>query len=298
MSSSGSLPGRAPGMLGRIRHDPAALARVPSHRFGAVPPPPAIDRSAFAFVPGLYDNDTLPDCTAVALANAARGVAALNGYDLVLDGTKVPAFYGACVGKPADLAATGGAVMLDVLARQAAQGFDIGPQTLHGLYATINCQSRSALARGIARLGVGYWGVTMRERDMERAAVWDVQDGRDDGDVAGGHAVIAWDYTGLSDGDTLRIATWGRWQPATWGWVVARLDEAYGIVWRQLERADGTFYSGVTADGLVAEIATAWTNFAPSLQGVHHLGQDASPVAGLGLPEQANGFVPRAVAAP
>jgi hypothetical protein len=244
-------------MLGRLRHDPVALARVPSHRFGAAPPPLTLDRSAIAFEPGLFQNDTLPDCTAVALANAARGIAALNGFDLVLDPACVPAFYGACVGDPANLAATDGAVMLDVLARQAAQGFDVGPQTLYGLHATIDRHSRSALASGMARLGVGYWGVTLRERDMERAGLWDVQAGRDDGDVVGGHAIIAWDYSGLGDADTLRIGTWGAWQPATWAWVAARLDEAYGIVWRQLQRADGTFYSGVTADGLVAEIGVA-----------------------------------------
>jgi hypothetical protein len=256
MTSSGPA-GCARGMLGRIPHEPAALARAPSHRFGAVPPPPILDRSRVSFEPSLYQNDILPDCTAVALANAARGVAALNGFDLVLNQSSVPAFYGACVGNPANLAETDGAVMLDVLARQAAEGFDVGPQTLHGLYATIDSHSRWALACGMARLGVGYWGVTLRERDMEHATVWDVQAGRDDGDVVGGHAIIAWDYSGLADGDTLRIGTWGGWQPATWAWVAARLDEAYGIVWRQLERADGTFYGGVTADGLVAEIAVA-----------------------------------------
>lgn len=207
-----------------------------------------------AFEPGLYGNDVLPDCTAVSLVNAARGIAALNGYDLVVAPASVPAFYGACIGNPPDLVATDGAVMLDVLAHQATQGFAIGPQTLYGLYATLDSQSRSALAHGMARLGVGYWGVTLRERDLERTPLWDVQPGRDDGGIVGGHAVIAWDYTGLADAATVRLGTWGAWQPATWAWVAARLDEAYGIVWRQLERADGTFYDGLTADGLVAEI--------------------------------------------
>jgi hypothetical protein len=245
------------GRLGRIAHDPVAVARVPSHRFGAVPPPPRLDRGAVTFQPGLYANDRLPDCTAVALANAARGIAALNGFDLVLQPARVPAFYGACLGNPPDLAATDGAVMLDVLARQAARGFDIGPQVLHGLYATLKTSSRSALASGMARLGVGYWGVILRERDMEGAALWDVQDGRDDGDVVGGHAVIAWDYTGLGGSDIVRLGTWGAWQKASWAWVAVRLEEAYSVAWRQLQRADGTFYSGVTADGLVAEIRRA-----------------------------------------
>jgi len=206
-------------------------------------------------MPALYQNDTLPDCTAVSLANAARGVAALNGYQLAVDPACVPSFYAGCVGNPTDLAATDGAVMLDVLQIQASQGFDIGTQRLAGLSGTLDVASRSALALGIARLGTGYWGVTLRERDMQRGPVWDVQAGRDDGDVVGGHAVIAWDYTGLADSDTVRIGTWGGWQPATWAWVAARLDEAHGIVWRQLARADGTFYDGLTADELAAAIA-------------------------------------------
>jgi hypothetical protein len=220
-----------------------------------MPPPRRVDRRAVAFEPGLYANDILPDCTAVSLANAARGVAALNGYDLVVDQACVPVFYSACVGDPPDLAATDGAVMLDVLNRQAAHGFDIGPQILHGLHGTINSKSRSALAHGMARLGVGYWGVVLRERDLERAALWDVRRGRDDGAIVGGHTVIAWDYSGLGDEATVRLGTWGAWQPATWAWVAARLEEAHCLVWRQLQRADGTFYNGLTADGLVAEIA-------------------------------------------
>jgi hypothetical protein len=220
-----------------------------------MPPPRRLDRRAVAFEPGLYANDILPDCTAVSLANAARGVAALNGYDLVVDQACVPVFYSACVGDPPDLAATDGAVMLDVLNRQAAHGFDIGPQILHGLHGTINSKSRSALAHGMARLGVGYWGVVLRERDLERAALWDVRRGRDDGAIVGGHTVIAWDYSGLGDEATVRLGTWGAWQPATWAWVAARLEEAHCLVWRQLQRADGTFYDGLTADGLVAEIA-------------------------------------------
>jgi hypothetical protein len=95
----------------------------------------------------------------------------------------------------------------------------------------------------------------LRERDMETfgSGIWDVRGGRDDGPVVGGHCVVGWDYTGLGDDDTVRIGTWGDWQPASWAWVAARLDEAHGLVYRQLARADG-FYTGVTADGLVADL--------------------------------------------
>jgi hypothetical protein len=240
--------------LGRLPQDPAALASARAHRFGAIPPPPCLDRHCIDYQPQLYSNDTLPDCTAVALANAARGVAALNGYDLVIDPPSVPAFYAGCVGDPPNLAATDGAVMLDVLKRQLGLGFDVGPQRLYGLHATV-ATNRSTLASALARLGPGYWGVDLRERDMDTVGgTWDIAPGRDDGAIAGGHALIGWDYTGLGDGDTVRLGTWGAWQSATWAWVASRLQEAHGIVWRQLERADGTFYAGITADGLVAEL--------------------------------------------
>jgi hypothetical protein len=241
--------------FGRLPHDSVAMAQAPAHRFGSVAPPAALDRTPVIFRPELYANNVLPDCTAVALANAARGVAALNGYDLIVDPPSVPAFYASCIGNPPNLAATEGAVMLDVLRHQATKGFNVGPQTLYGLFGTVNTTSRIALARSIARLGVGYWGVTLRERDAEGAAVWDVAAGRDDGAIICGHAVIAWDYTGLTDDAAVRLGTWGSWQSATWAWVAERLDEAHALVWRQLERADGTFYNGLTPDGLVTEIA-------------------------------------------
>lgn len=226
--------------FGRLQHDPVALASVPVHRFGAIPPPAALDRRGVDFEPGLFQNDVLPDCTAVALANSARATAALAGYQLVVDPALVPAFYAACVGcedTDAAMEATDGAVALDVLARQARDGFDVGPQRLYGQPAAIDVAARSDLAGGISRY-VGYWGITLRDRDMQTVGGrWDVVPGRDDGPVVGGHMVIAWDYFGLADTDVVRVGTWGQWQQATWAWVHARLNEAYGVAWPQLAAA-------------------------------------------------------------
>ena len=246
--------------LGRLPADPARLARTPSlasHRFAAVPPPVRLDRSAIEFQPGLYGNDYLPDCSAAGLTNAAGMVAAINGYTLAIDADKVPPFYAACVGcDPTDAAmeATDGAMLLDVLQRQLQSGFDVGEQVpLIGLHGTLPLQ-RSVIANAMCRLGHAYLGVTLLERDMEPAVVWDVQPGRDDGAVVGGHCVVGWDYGGLGDGDTLRLATWGGWQRATWQWLAARLDEAHALVWRQLAAASGADI-GVDADALAADLA-------------------------------------------
>ena len=244
--------------LGRLPADPAALARAPTlaaHRFAAMPPPPRLDRSHIAFQPGLYGNDHLPDCTAAGLANAAGMVAAINGFELAIDADKVPLFYAACVGVPATdaaMEATDGAMLLDVLTRQVQSGFDVGlPVPMVGLHGTLPLQ-RSVLASAMARLGHTYLGVTLLERDMDQAAVWDVS--ADDGAVVGGHCVVAWDYGGLGDGDTVRLATWGGWQPATWQWLAARLDEAHGLVWRQLATPGGVDI-GVDVDALAADLA-------------------------------------------
>lgn len=225
--------------LGRLPHDPVALASVPVRRFGAIPPRKVLDRSCIDFVPGMFRNNVLPDCTAVAMVNAARAIAALRGYQLVVDPAQVPAFYAACVGvEPTEAAmiATDGAVALSVLERQDKHGFDIGPQALVGNHGVVPL-ARSDLAIGIDRF-IGYWGITLHDRDMQDfGGVWDTVAGRDDGPVVGGHMVMAWDYTGLADQDTVRIGTWGVWQRATWRWVAARLDEAYGVTWKQLDAA-------------------------------------------------------------
>lgn len=61
--------------------------------------------------------------------------------------------------------------------------------------------------------------------------------------VVGGHATISLDYTDLADDDTVRIATWATWKPATWRWVRARLEEAHGLIWRSLAPAIGPWFN-------------------------------------------------------
>ena len=222
--------------LGRLPADLARLAAAERHLFAFTAAPPVVDRSAIDFTPRLFRNDTLPDCSAVALANTARAQGALAGFEPVMMEQKVVDFYGLCVGRAgasdAELEATDGAVLMDVLDRQAVHGFDVGQQVpLVGTAGVVET-NRNSLARSIAR-GAGYWGIDLYERDMEMPAVWD-EDGSPAGSLVGGHAVIGWDYTNLDDSGYVRIGTWGRWQPATWRFVQSRIREAHAISWRQL----------------------------------------------------------------
>lgn len=234
--------------FGRKEHDPMALASQPAHRFGVSLASPVVDRRSVDYMPQLYGNDRYSDCTCVALANYARGIAALNGYQLTVDEDAVFRFFGD-VGQDTNLEEIPGLVATDVLLHQAANGFNIGPQMLVGAAGTV-ANDRNSLSHAMERLGGVYLGVRLYERDMDNIGkVW--VSGGNNGALVGRHMINGWDYSI----PMLRLGTWGMLQSATWDWLLDRIDEAHAVVWRQLARAsDGRFYSGVNADGLVAEL--------------------------------------------
>jgi hypothetical protein len=226
------------------------LASAPRHVFGAAQPKFSVDRSAIDITPNLYNNDLYGDCTCVSYANLARCIAKLNGFDLIVDPASPLKAYAGVLGNPPNLIAAQGAMPMDVLRFLGRNGFDIGPQKLVALQGLV-APNRIAMAHAIERLGGLWFGMMLHARDEATTDTWTTIGDR--GDVTGGHMMNAWDYTGLSDNDTVRVGTWARWQRVTWRWMEETM-EAHALVWRQLERADGAFYSGLTADGLVSEL--------------------------------------------
>ncbi|HXT81397.1 MAG TPA: hypothetical protein VN702_17665 [Acetobacteraceae bacterium] len=225
--------------LGRLPANHADIARAPSlrdHHFAAMPPPAKLDRRDIDFQPRMFGNNIYPDCSAAGLANGMLAVSALDGLTPVIADAMVPAFYAECVGvanTDAAIAATDGAVLLDVLRHQATQGFSVGQQvSLAGLFGTV-ARNRTSLAQTMAALGFAYIGVNLYDRDMQTSGIWD-DDGRDPGPFIDGHCIDIWDYLGLADTDTARVATWGGFRTVTWRWIDARLDESWGLFWRQL----------------------------------------------------------------
>lgn len=231
--------------LGRLPHSPERLARG----LMTAPAPMLynyqLDRSGIDFQPGLFGNDSLPDCTAVGVANAALASGLLRSATPVIADGKPQRLYADVIGQPnasdAQLAATKGAVAMDVLNDVATHGFDAGEQVpLVPIPRTVQ-NAREAIAGLMCNrvLGVAYLGIRLYQRDMDTmgqgpwtAAV------ADSGALEGGHVLLAWDYPrGLSDADLARLATWGTLQPASWGWLMERLDEAHGLEWPQLKAA-------------------------------------------------------------
>ena len=243
------------GLLGRLPHDPAAVARAPQlgrHLMATARPPPVLDRHAVAYEPKMYANDYLPCCSATGLANHVRAVGALGQATPPITYATIPAFYAASIGVPndANLAATPGAVLLDVLNYQRRHGFDVGEQVaLVADVAAGDPGNRDQLANTMYQLGAGYWGVELSVSD-QNMSVWDTENvPTSAGDPTpgswGGHCLVAWDYDGLIDTDIVRLATWGGWQLATWRWVQARLVEAYALRWPQLRSPTGFAWNGM-----------------------------------------------------
>jgi hypothetical protein len=237
--------------LGRLPHDPHRLAQARALRYGAVLPPARIIRDR-SWSPTLGCNDTLPDCTAVAVANGARMFSRCNAStDVAIPDAAIIGFYADCIGQPGasseQLAATNGAIMLDVMERQQANGFAIGGQVpLVADFAAIPPGDRYGLATAIARCGHVQLGVALAIAD-QTDGTWDTTTSGDQQPGSwGGHALVAYAYEGLGDTDIVWLATWGQWQAATWRWISARLEEAYALAWRQL------LGPGMSYDALIA----------------------------------------------
>ena len=130
--------------------------------------------------------------------------------------------------------------MQDVLSWQETHGLDLGGIQLYGVPRVVDHTSRNDLALSIFQLGHGWWGIDIYEKDIadiQAGIPWDFTLGQDSGKLLGGHAINAWDYTGLQDTDIVRVGTWGRWQPATWNWISRRLLESHAVIWPQLKAA-------------------------------------------------------------
>jgi hypothetical protein len=226
--------------LGRKPHDPAAVAAAPRHKFGAVPPPAVLDRSAVEFVPVLGQNDRYTNCTVVSVWNMIEAQSALNGFgQTYMDPAKALSFFADCAGNPADLTTVDGLVYLDVMNRVASVGLDTGHDRLFGIPGTVGT-GRSEIAVAMAQLGGVGLGVILREADEEDWAAGrmiDARPGEDRGAITGGHALFGWDYLGLGDDEPMRAVWWGKLMPMTWRWLRQALDEVHGARWPQLGAA-------------------------------------------------------------
>lgn len=249
------------GLLPARADDLARAPRLGAHPLARRAAQPVLDRSAVPFAPRMFGNNDLSDCTAAGLANTALALGALDGFQPVVDESAVEAFYSATSGYiPGQPATDVGAVLTDVLAYQCRAGFNSGAQLLTGPWGTVDPFDRNLLALGMETFGTVLAGVALSEADMNRVGqVWDIGTMSTGGDPtpgsAGLHCLAAFDYSGLRDGNLVRLATWGALQPATWRWVERAIREAHVVVWRPVLATTGANWNGLDYAALVAAAA-------------------------------------------
>jgi len=249
-------------MLGRKPCDliaNAKTAQLSRQKLGLMLPSPVLDRSKLSFQPKMFYNDTLPCCTATNLANALLAIGAIVGYEVNIHDDLVPAFYANTINMPGatldQLAATDGAVELDVLTYQQNIGFGVGEQVpMVGRFG--GCAlDKTSIANTAEHMGYAYLGVNLYEKDMDcftnKTPL--VIDGSDPGKLVGRHSLGLFDWQGLSGDSFVRLPTYGDFYQASWDWVMNRTEEAWGIFWRELMTGSQLF-QGVDPDTLVADL--------------------------------------------
>jgi hypothetical protein len=95
-------------------------------------------------------------------------------------------------------------------------------------FASIQPTDRAALAHAVAVRGAAYVGIDLYEPDMAADAIWTLPPA---GALVGGHALIAWSYSGLGDADMVMLGTWGELVVASWAWLEGRAQEVFALSW-------------------------------------------------------------------
>jgi len=227
---------------GCLPHNKALLATLPVVHFGAEPVPANVPTPTCSVMLGRNDVD--PTCVPTALANAANLFCyKMRTGELVVPDSAILKLLAEAIGQPdateAQLAACDGCEPLAAYGIAETQGWDIGEQVpIVPNLRVLGQQTRLGIAAAVARLGSCPVAVMLYESDMEAFSpqgIWNAPPG---GDVEGGHMVCVGGYSGLEDSDTVAIATWGTWFPATWDWLHSRLQLALAVGWRQFMPAE------------------------------------------------------------
>ena len=221
--------------FGRLPHFPTRVAQAQAHVYAAGTVPRSLDRSAIPFRPKLFANDRYGDCTFASATNSRRAQNWLrNGTDWVTDEAHVVASFAACAGIPnndAALQSSPGLRMLDVIDYAQGRGIDMGNQTIEvPVASSVQATDRIGMAHAIGT-GGGWIGVNLTQADIDALQNRAPLSGTPVGPTVAGHALMGWDYTGLRDTDTVRLATYDFFADADWAWLTSRTMEAYCLDW-------------------------------------------------------------------
>lgn len=207
-----------------VRHDPRQLYFA-SYSDALPPPPPASDWTQGKTGWTMALNDTLGDCT-IAAATHLQTLWTMNaGTSYVPTDQQVLEAYKAVSGYDGTPNTDNGAVELDVLNFWRKSG--IAGRAI-AAFTKLNHLDQAHIKQACHLFGGIYTGVLLPdnfEDQMDAGQPWTL-DPKFPPKPENGHAVpiVAYDEKGVT------FITWGQLQKATWEWVAAAMDEAYGIV--------------------------------------------------------------------
>jgi hypothetical protein len=195
-----------------------------------LPAPPVACNWASDCAFQMFDNDTLGDCTAAALANQEIAWANACGKVSPITEKQVVQFYSATTGyDPANPASDEGGVESDILAQWMKTPGLLGGRNL-AAYAAFRPQTVGSLKDAIWITGGAYLGIDLPETIQTQGMLWDVPAGGAVGPGAvgslGGHAVCALGY----DSRVVYFASWGALYAMTWDFYTTYTEEAYALV--------------------------------------------------------------------
>ena len=218
-------------------------------------PPARLIRDHIDPSPRMLANDTVGDCVSAGIGNALRATSALGGFQTDVTDDNALMFYEESAGYRGTPETDNGAVETEVLSYALRHGYPTESGTYYPLWGSTDT-GRSSVALLMASLGVAYLGVRLATTDMDNVARYgaDTVLMLDNGipGSAGGHCLLAWDYTGLGDNDTVTLLTWGMRIKATWSWIDSRIMESHGMVWPQLQMPQGLYPTGAMLDDIRA----------------------------------------------
>ena len=202
----------------------------------------------------MFDNDTLGDCTAAALANQEIAWGQACGAPATITEKQVVAFYSATTGyTPTNPESDEGGIESDILAQWLKTPGLLGGYNLNA-YAAFHAKNPESLKDSIWITGGAYLGLDLPETIQTQGELWQVPAHGPVGAGApgslGGHAVCALGY----DARVVYFASWGALYQMTWDFYTTYVEEAYSLISPDFIAANGLTPNGFDLVTLQADI--------------------------------------------
>ena len=204
---------------------------------------------------GMLDNDQYGDCAQAGILHLIQGQSANTGNPLSASTAQALALYSAVTGfNPNDPSTDQGTVLTDLLSFVQKNGVEMTDATGKTVTveivgsAALDISSPAQMRYAAYTFGGNYLGINCPQQCVDDTDNWNFAPGLA---PAGGHC-IPQEGEGSAGG---KIVSWGMVIPASSGFLLAYLEEAYCVVTKSWLNAQGKSPTGLDLNGLVAAMA-------------------------------------------